>query len=192
MERNTVERAVKTERHALSRKKREWASLCQKTWRYGIKLIPVHIFNIIQRFYANFTCSISQSDMSFEGNTGVRQGCVMSAILFCIVTDWILRRTTEDEPRGIRWTLFLTLEDLDFADDLCRWPSFTLPSSHPLEDHTTQHFQTMVGLKISVKKTEVMTVNTTSPSPVKVGQHELPSYETLTYLGSIISQDGGN
>ena len=36
-----------------------------------------------------------------------------------------------------------------------------------------------------------MTVNITSPSLVKVGQHELPSTETFTYLGSIINQNGG-
>ena len=38
-------------------------------------------------------------------------------------------RSTEDQPRGIRWTLFTTLEDLDFADDLA------------LVSHTHLHIQ---------------------------------------------------
>ena len=29
-----------------------------------------------------------------------------------------MRKTTSDKPRGIQWTLFSQLEDLDFADDL--------------------------------------------------------------------------
>ena len=50
--------------------------------------------------------------------TGVSQGCVMSSVLFNIAIDWVLRRTVEDQRRGIRWTPFPTLDDLDFADDV--------------------------------------------------------------------------
>lgn len=53
----------------------------------------------------------------------------MSALFFNIVIDWVMRRTTENQPRGIRWTLLSTLEDLDFADDLA------------LVSHTHQHMQ---------------------------------------------------
>lgn len=50
--------------------------------------------------------------------TGVRQGCVMFALLFNLVIDLVMCRTTEDKARGIRWTTFSILEILDFADDL--------------------------------------------------------------------------
>ena len=53
----------------------------------------------------------------------------MSALFFNIVIDWVMRRTTENQARGIRWTLLSTLEDLDFADDLA------------LVSHTHQHMQ---------------------------------------------------
>jgi len=66
---------------------------------------------------------------SFQVKTGVRQGCVMSSTLFIIAIDWVLRQTTADTPRGIRWGTFSTLEDLDFADDLA------------LLSHTHQHIQ---------------------------------------------------
>lgn len=42
----------------------------------------------------------------------------MSALLFNLVIDWVMRRSTEDQPRDIQWTLFSSLEDLDFADDI--------------------------------------------------------------------------
>ncbi|KAL9980638.1 hypothetical protein ACROYT_G009248 [Oculina patagonica] len=159
-------------------------------WRilraYGV---PQKIVQLIQSFYAAFTCSVENSDISFEVKTGVRQGCVMSALLFNLVIDWVMRRTTEDHPRGIRWTLFSTLEDLDFADDLA------------LLSHTHSHMQEktsllseyahQVGLNISLTKTEVMTLNNSNPQPVKVNGKDLPMTEQFKYLGSIVRQDGG-
>ena len=62
--------------------------------------------------------------------SGVRQGCVISPVLFFLSIDWIMRSTTSDKSRGIKWTLLSQLEDLDFADDLAIF------SSNP------QHLQT--------------------------------------------------
>ena len=42
----------------------------------------------------------------------------MSPVLFNIAIDWVLRRPVEDQRRGVRWTPYSTLEDLDFADDV--------------------------------------------------------------------------
>ena len=82
---------------------------------YGI---PSHLVEIIRSFYRNFACCVGDGDILFEVKTGVRQGCVMSTMLFNLVVDWIMRCTTEDQIRGIRWTPFSYLEDLDYADDL--------------------------------------------------------------------------
>jgi len=82
---------------------------------YGI---PAHIVRVIKQFYTDFCCSVGRSDLSFHVKSGVRQGCVMSALLFNIVIDWVLSRATEDRRRGIRWTLSTVLEDLDYADDI--------------------------------------------------------------------------
>ena len=65
---------------------------------YGI---PLKIVNIIKTFYKNFTCSVQNSNIMFKVKTGVRQGCIMSAILFNMVIDWVMRRTTNDKKRGI-------------------------------------------------------------------------------------------
>ena len=53
----------------------------------------------------------------------------MPTVLFNLVVDWIMQRTTEDQNRGIRWTTFSYLEDLDYADDLV------------LLSHTHSHIQ---------------------------------------------------
>ena len=90
----------------------------------------------------------------------------MLALLFTIVINWVMRQTVDDETRGIRWTPLPVLEDLDFADDLA------------LLSHTHQHIQEktsrlstyaqQIGLKISQKKTEVMTLNIQNPQLVTV------------------------
>ena len=44
--------------------------------------IPMRMVQIIKSFYHNFTCSVGSSSLNFQVKTGVRQGCVMSAVLF--------------------------------------------------------------------------------------------------------------
>ncbi|XP_073671663.1 uncharacterized protein [Paramisgurnus dabryanus] len=154
---------------------------------YGI---PKHLVKLIKSFYKNYSCCVGGSDIWFEVTTGVRQGCVMSALLFNLVIDWVMRRSTETGHTGIRWTLFSTLEDLDFADDLA------------LISHTHQHMQdktnklnqysSQVGLKINQKKSEVMTINTTTQAPIKINNDEITFTESFVYLGSIITPDGGS
>ena len=106
----------------------------------------------------------------------------MYALLFNLMTDWVMQQTTLDRPRVIRWTLFSTLEDLD---DLA------------LVSHTHQHMQEkticlsvfakQVGLKIS-RWRQVMMLNVPNPLPVKVNR-DLPTKE-FTYLGSTVRHDG--
>ena len=145
--------------------------------------------HLIRSFYCNFRCSVGHSDTFFEVKTGVRQGCVMSAILFNLTIDWVMRRTTEDTPKGIRWSLFTSLDDLDFADDLA-----LLSHTHQhIQDKTNrlQTFGQQVGLRISTKKTETMTLNVNTPAPVKVNGANLHQTDKFTYLGSIIKPEGG-
>ncbi|RUS86850.1 hypothetical protein EGW08_005387 [Elysia chlorotica] len=159
-----------------------WRILCA----YGI---PEKIVLIIKSFYSNFRCRVGNSSTSFEVKTGVRQGCVMSALLFNITIDWVMIRTTEDKSRGIRWNLFSTLEDLDFADDLA-----LLSHTHNhMQEKTARlsNFAQQVGLKINKKKTEVMMLNISNQSPIEVNGENLPTTEEFTYLGSKVRHDGG-
>ena len=96
----------------------------------------------------------------------------MSALLFNITIDWVVRQRTQDKNRGIHWNLFTNLDDLDFADDLA------------LLSHTHYHIQEktnrlhiyakQVGLMINNRNTEVMTLKVQDPAPVKV--EEVPCH----------------
>ena len=141
---------------------------------YGI---PSHLAEIIKSFYDNFTCCVGDGDILFVVHTGVRQGWVMSTFLFNLVVDWIMHRTTEDQIRGIRWTPFSYLEDLDYADDLA-----LLSHTHMHNEEKTQRLNTFakqVGLNISSKKTEIMALNTTNTRPVQI---DMKNFRTQTDL----------
>ena len=152
---------------------------------YGI---PQEIVSTIQSFY-NSNCRVGNSQHSFTVLSGVRQRCVMSALLFNITIDWVMRQTAQDKNRGIRWNLFTNLDDLDFAEDLALLSHI---HSHIQEETNRLHIYTkQVGLKINKRKTEVMTLNVQNPAPVKVEEYPLPYIDQFTYLDSTVRHDGG-
>ena len=71
--------------------------------------------HLIQQLYENAACQVIHNGKltePFEVKTGVRQGCLLSPMIFLIVVDWIIRRTTDNGVTGIKWTNTKTLEDL--------------------------------------------------------------------------------
>ena len=121
--------------------------------------------------------------------SGVCQGCVMSALLFDIVIDWVLSRATEDKRKGIRWTLSTVLEDLDYTDDI----ALLSHSFHDIQkkNDSLNRLSQLVGLQVNPIKTEVLPVNVLAPLPIKIGQLNLKTTQQFTYLRSTVCSDGG-
>ena len=110
-------------------------------------------------------------------------------MLFLITIDWVMRQTTSDKARGIQWTLFSHLEDLDFADDLALLSS---RSDHlQVKTDRLDKFSSQTGLNINTRKTKVMSINSVNPTPITVKNKVLDPVEDFTYLGSLISKDNG-
>ena len=130
-------------------------------WRimkaYGI---PDKLITMVKIMYDDFECSVldeGEQTRWFKITTGVKQGCVMSGVLFLLTVDWTMRRTTENHRNGIRWNFTSTLEDLDFADDIVLISSkyeHVQSKTNRLVDNAGR-----VGLKLNAQKCKVMRMN---------------------------------
>ena len=90
-----------------------WQTLAERA-------VPTKLVNIIKELYNKSTCQVIHRNRKIESipvRNGVKQGCVLSPLLFNFVLDTALRKAN-DTQRGIRWTLTDRLEDLDYADDI--------------------------------------------------------------------------
>ena len=64
---------------------------------YGV---PEKITNLIRKLYEGFKVKIVHNGHlteSFEMLTGVRQGCLLSPLLFLVVLDWVKRQALADQ-----------------------------------------------------------------------------------------------
>ena len=162
-------------------------------WRlldhYGI---PPKLVNLIKKIYEGTSCKVVHDGKltdSFQVNTGVRQGCLLSPFLFLLAIDWIMKRSTEQKRTGIQWTLWNHLEDLDFADDV----ALLAHSHNQMQEklHTLHKNSVQIGLNINIAKTKVLKCNTINESPIKIDDNLIEEVEDFTYLGSVVDKTGG-
>ena len=131
-------------------------TIWQLLHHYGI---PQSFITLIQQLYEGATCQIihnSKLTEDFEVRTGVRQGCMLSPMIFLLVVDWVMHQTTKTGKTGIQWSLTQFLEDLDFADDLCLMSQKCQHMQQKTDNLAQEASKT--GLQINLEKTEIMTL----------------------------------
>ena len=154
--------------------------------------IPSKFIKLIQELYESSSCQVIHNGKlseSFEMSRGVRQGCLLSSMIFIMVVDWIMGEVEDQGKTGIQWTLTTELHDLDYADDIC------------LLSQNLQHMQAKTsnleliaektGLRESKEKTKVMRTNNKQQDKIKLKGEDLEDDKSFTYLGSIITGSGG-
>jgi hypothetical protein len=159
---------------------------------YGI---PPKIINAIKAMYDGSSVSIrngKEISAPFQVLTGVRQGCLLSCMLFDIVMDAVTRRFLEKcvaggisvLPRGEK------LRALLYADDVVLFAH-----SRDDIDAMLQAWDSIAmeyGLETSTDKTKVMYVSpdATPRAPITVRGKLIEEVDTFRYLGTILSRDG--
>ena len=66
-----------------------------------------------------FVYGEGQISDQIKTSLGVQQGCLLSPLLFLLVLDGVLRRALDGKKRGLTWRLKESLEDMEYADDIC-------------------------------------------------------------------------
>lgn len=155
---------------------------------YGI---PAKMTNLIKQLYRNATCKVvhrGKLGSPFMIRSGVKQGCILSPLLFLLTLDWVMKKVNA-VPHGIRWNLTERLGDLDFADDIC----LLTHSKTELESLLTRlvKYSSQAGLQINVAKTKLIRLNTNTVCNLSLQGESIEEVDSFCYLGSYITGDGG-
>nr|XP_032516227.1 uncharacterized protein LOC116769294 [Danaus plexippus plexippus] len=117
--------------------------------------------------YRKYYCRVTHNGLLSEDipvNAGIRQECLLSPILFLVVLHGIMQKVTKSKRRGIEWGLSSTLEDLDYADDLCLLSHTHTDMQAKLDDLRREAIE--MGLKINTRKTQEMRCRATTSLPL--------------------------
>ena len=157
---------------------------------YGV---PEKIVKMIRLFYDGFQARVlHEGDMTepFSMSTGVRQGCLLSPLLFLVALDWVSRQAFGENKTGIQFTLLQKLEDLDFADDMVLLSQKIAHMRQKFE--ALQEQAARVGLKVNAHKTKDMRIRSPANTGNIIVEGEILERVTaFTYLGSLITTTGG-
>ena len=154
---------------------------------YGI---PRKFISIIKSMYhGSESCvRVGQEHTDwFTVATGVRQGDVLSPLLFNILLDFIMRKIDTMEC-GIEWAGGKRLRDLDYADDICLLASDVEEMQRMVDAIVMEGSK--IGLTINTTKTELIKIRTQDTRSVSIGSSNLKEVNSFVYLGSRISSDG--
>ena len=157
--------------------------------------VPEKLVHLIEAQYEAFTCKVLHDGVLSDHirvTAGVRQGCLLSPLLFLIVMDEILVGAIDSRPnRGLPWNP-LTMEhlnDLDLADDIILLAQRRADMQSKVDDLCDS--SKAAGLIVNVAKTKSMVVNTNNPSNFTVAGEQVEEVECFQYLGSQTTPDGG-
>ena len=154
---------------------------------YGL---PIKIINVIKLLYEGSTSCVrvgGRNTESFEMTSGVKQGDVLSPVLFIVVVDWIMRRVVEEED-GIDWVRNLRLPDLAYADDIALLSKDARDMNRMTEKLEREAGK--VGLEINQRKTKVLVVQPSEDVRVELGGEVIEEVDWFEYLGSVVCNDG--
>lgn len=144
--------------------------------------------HLIENIYKEATAKVKLHKVSnaFKISKGVRQGDTISPKLFNAVLQEVFKKLNWEE-RGIKIDGEF-INNLRFADDIVLLASSFEELQKMLQDLNRE--SKLVGLKMNLSKTKIMSNSFILPQKVTVGINEVESVCSYTYLGQVITMNG--
>ena len=163
-----------------------WDKLWKVLQEYGV---DGKLLRAIKSFYCRPEVCVQvngKQSKPFHVGVGLRQGCVLSPLLFTVYMNWINKRSQADECATIG---NCKISRLLFADDLV-----LLSSTESCLQCALNSFAdacNTAGMKISTAKTEVLHLSRNPDQCVlQVNGATLKQVEKFKYLGVVFTSDG--
>ena len=161
--------------------------LLSLAWKLGIR---GSMWKIISSLYVNVKCNVKFGEIEtdfFDVEEGVKQGCVLSPILFCIYIHE-LARLIKNEGVGVR-TCDVQTGCLFWADDVVLIADSEVDLQKMLD--ITSHFSRTWKLDFNTEKSKVLIIGkrTDKDKLWKLGRLSISECDNYKYLGVHISRN---
>ncbi|BHF58340.1 hypothetical protein SprV_0100129200 [Sparganum proliferum] len=165
----------------------------ESLWRIvALDGVPAKIIAMIKAYYRSTTARVlvrNNLSQPFGIRSGVRQGCILSPILFNYAIDWILGRALR-ESDGVEFAPGHRLTDLDYADDIALLASSfgDLQSMVSRVNEVAKSF----GLSINAGETKVFSscIPDQEKAPLRIDGCQLEEADSFKYLGEGLLPNG--
>lgn len=160
-----------------------------RLWRmlgevYGVE---ERLRRAIKSLYSICECNVRtgcRNEKWFEVGTGVRQGSVLSPLLFIAYLDVVIKNVKEEFPN-------LDGDIMVYADDLACWSGREEVLGRLMESFARN--LRGVGMEMNTEKTVVMVVGRDDEREMEVhiGEERLKNVDQFVYLGGVFTSKGG-
>ncbi|BHF71307.1 hypothetical protein SprV_0401436300 [Sparganum proliferum] len=148
--------------------------------------VPAKIIAMIKAYYRSTTARVlvhNNLSQPLGIRSGVRQGCILSRILFNYAIDWILERALH-EGDGVEFASGHRLTDLDYADNI----ALLVSSFGDLQSMVSRvnEVAKSVGLSINAGKTKVYSscIPDQEKAPLGIDGCQLEEVDSFKYFGA--------
>ena len=157
--------------------------------------VPEKIITMIKASYSGAKCRVLHKGKlsdQFEIKSGVRQGCILSPVLFLLVIHDVLEAALNPLTTcGLRWRMSSQLSNLkhiDYADDICLLAEKISDVSLMANALNSHAFK--AGLKINIGKTKLLSLPAGERS-IAIRDEQIENVKSFTYLGCELAEGGG-